>query len=111
MTLAMTIPMRFTMSALILLTAAGCDDDDWDWHNGDPELVVRNTGGYGVRVEVDDLDEDVFYVNPGETRAHDLSSYTFEVRITRTADGLLLLDGDFDAGDFDDDKVEITVTP
>jgi hypothetical protein len=72
---------------------------------------VSNTGGYTVRVEVEDVDDGVFFVQPGERKVYDLYSYTFEVRIYRTVDNLVLFDDDFDGADFDDDRVEITVTP
>ena len=101
--------MRFASGALLLL-ALGCHDDG-DWHGGDPELVVRNTGGHSVKVEVEDVQDAVFLVHPGERKVHGLSSYTFDPRITRSADNLALLDAHFDADDFDDDRVEITVTP
>jgi hypothetical protein len=99
-----------TMICLTFILLASCDADD-DWNYGDPELGVTNTGAYPVRVEVDDLDDASFYVDPGRRVVKDLSSYAFDVRIYRTVDGLLLFDGDFDADDFDDDRVEITVTP
>lgn len=103
--------MRTLIGALAILAVAGCDDDDDDWLNGDPELRVTNKGGYTVRVEVEDLDDDVFYVEPGTTRDWDLRSYHVEVRIVRTVDGLELYDDDLDGDDFHHDRVEITVTP
>lgn len=104
--------MRTTTAVLALLLTAGCDDDDdWTWNGGDPELSVSNTGGYTVRVEVEDVDDGLFYVLPGERKDYDLRGYSFEVRIFRTVDNLLLFDDDFDGDDFHDDRVRITVTP
>lgn len=101
--------MRRALFAL-LLVPAGCDaDEDWRW--GDPELSVRNAGGQAVRVELEDPDDKAFTVLPGERKVKDLLSYRIELRITRAADGLLLLEGDFDADDFDGDRLEITVIP